>query len=156
MPNGVVTMKRTKIGMLGLVVASAIVATTAVAAHAEGSRNTYLSGWSPGAASSTWADSNGDSLATRVALFSVNAFIPYTSTTRTPSSVQLELQRDQWGIGWVNQGNRTAAPGYWHSWGDNNWSGTFRFRLNGWTANGQWYGSGSGWQLNAGTVWIRW
>lgn len=95
-------MRRTRIGLLGVVIASAIIATTTVAAHAEGARNSYFSGWSPGAASSTWADSNGDSAATRIALFDVKAFIPYTSTTRTPSSVQLELQRDQWGVGWVN------------------------------------------------------
>lgn len=146
-------MKRTKVGMLGMLVATVMVASTAVAAHAD--RNTYFSGWRPGSASSSWSDSNSTNASTRVRLSNVNTYLPYTPLSRTPSSVRLELQFDQWGIGWVGKGNRTAAPGLYHSWGSG-WSGTYRFRLAGWTSNGQWFGTGTDWRLNAGTVFIGW
>jgi hypothetical protein len=146
-------MKRVKIGMLGMLLAGLMVASTAVAAQAD--RNTSMSGWRPGSASSSWADSNATNVSTRVRLSSVNVYLPYTPLSATPSSVQLELQYDQWGVGWVGRGSRTSAPGILHTWA-NPGSGTYRFRLSGWTSSGQWFGTGTDWRLNAGAVFIGW
>lgn len=41
-------MKRVKMGLLGILLATAMVASTAVAANAD--RSTYFSGWKPGSA----------------------------------------------------------------------------------------------------------
>lgn len=140
-------MRVSKLRAAGVAVALAagLIATSAIAAYAEGSRSTYVGGYSPGADSSTWADSNGDNASTRVRLASGATTISFTSTpvTYVPSSVQLQLQKDVWGVGFQSQGNITAAPGVYHNWGDQNWSGTFRFQYNGSTANGTFYGYGS-------------
>jgi hypothetical protein len=89
--------------------------------------------------------------------------IEFTNTTISyvPDTVQLQLQKDVWGIGWVSQGNKTAAPGTYQNWGDNNWAGTFRFQYNGSTVNGTYYGQGSPHALFSGssasrTVIISW
>lgn len=137
--------QRLRAAALTAVLAAGLVSATAMAAHAEGSRNTYVGGYSPGADSSTWADSNGDNASTRVRLAAGATTIDFTGTpiSYTPSSVQLQLQKDVFGVGFQSQGNKTAAPGVYHNWGDNNWSGTFRFQYNGSTAGGTYYGAGS-------------
>ncbi|MBT2496707.1 MAG: hypothetical protein K0Q52_395 [Microbacterium sp.] len=140
----------------GAVAASLLFAAPAMA---EGSRSSSIPapGWTVGTRSSTWADSNGDSAATRVRLTSIQLYVPNTPISWTNiSSTQLQLLKDVWGTGWVSQGNRTAAPGANQDWGDVA-AGTYRFQYNGGTPAGQSFkGSGSGVWIIAGGANISW
>lgn len=127
----------------------------AVAANAEGQRLSYIGDWSVGAHSNTWADSNGDAASTRVYLSGVKINAVGANASYTPSSVQLQLQRDVWGIGFTSQGNVTAAPGTYHNWGRVT-NGTYRFQYNGSTYSGHFYGANSGFNLSASTANIYW
>lgn len=57
---------RTKNRLLVLFAGAAVAVGVATPAFAEGSRNSYMSGWSSGDASNSWYDGNTDSVSTHV------------------------------------------------------------------------------------------
>lgn len=143
----------------GVAICAGMALGTLTVAHAEGQRLSSISGWSVGTRSQVWSDSNSTTdgnAATRVYLSGVTLYVPYTNLTYTAKTVQLQLQQDIFGVGFTSQGNVTAAPGTYHSWGDRA-AGTYKFQYNGSTAtNGSFYGSGSGVNINASTANIYW
>jgi hypothetical protein len=136
---------------LGLTVVAALTLGVASVAFAEGQRLSSISAWNVGHRSGSWADSNGDTAHTRVLLTGVT--IAAGNITYTPTSVQLQLLRNNAPFGYQSLGNRTSAPGSYQDWG-NPGSGTYVFQYNGSTANGLFYGSG--WDLYASHANIYW
>ncbi|HEX4444134.1 MAG TPA: hypothetical protein VHZ81_11225 [Galbitalea sp.] len=138
---------------MGLTVVAALTLGVTTVAFAEGQRLSYISAWPTGHRSGTWADSDGDSAHTRVLLTGVT--ISADNITYTPSSVQLQLLKNNPPFGYQAVSNKTAAPGSYQDWG-NPGSGTFVFQYNGSTYAGGFYGSGSGFDLNATHANIYW
>jgi len=97
-------------------------------AFAEGARSSYMTDWVAGTRSNTWADSNGDGNSTTVRM--ENVCYGFRNDCWNSPQQQLGLYRDQWGIGWIHIGNRTANTGTLYNWG-NPGSGTFLFQFNG-------------------------
>lgn len=131
------------------VIAAGLILSGASVAYAEGTRTDSVSAWGVGHDSGPWSDGNFDSASTTVKLQgSVSIAQAGSPFSYTPSSVQLQLQRDVFGVGWQSQGNRTAAPGSLHNWGDVT-AGSYRFQYNGATQGGVFRGAGSGFALFA-------
>lgn len=148
--------RSTRIAAAAVGIAVGLSTLTAMPAFAENKKLSSLSGWSVGARSSTWVDNNRDAASTQVLLSGVSLYVPYTSIwTTNVSSVQLQLLKDVWGVGFTSQGNRTKAPGSRHDWGRVG-AGTYRFQYNGSTYAGTFYGYGSRMNINASTANMYW
>ncbi|WP_187264913.1 hypothetical protein [Homoserinibacter sp. GY 40078] len=58
-------------------------------------------------------------------------------------------------MGYVSQGNKTAAPGSYQDWGRVS-AGTYKYQYNGSTSGGVFYGANGGWNINADNANIYW
>lgn len=137
-------------GLAGVAIGASVLAGATVAQ----ARTDTISAWSVGHRSATWSDGNTTSADTKIRLTSVSIAQAGSPFSYTPSSVQLQLLRDVPPIGWQSQGNRTAAPGSYHNWGDVV-SGSYRYQYNGATEGGTFHGAGSGFDLFA-TATVTW
>lgn len=101
----------------------------AVPAQAEGSRDTYFTGWHQGAESQRWADGNRDNVSTSVTLSRCN-----TDGGTDFEWARLKLWKHRTALPDQDKGSRDNYCGK-SAWGDPG-SGTFYFELNGFGSGG--------------------